>query len=327
MANPALSVVIPTYNRAAYLPSAVGSALEQVGVDTEVIVVDDGSTDDTAAVVAARAPRWGPRFRCLRQENAERGAARNQGLRHSRGEFVAFLDSDDVWRSDHAARCVRALEAHPEAVAAYSEYGVIDSEGRVIHEIVSRPPVRGDAFLQALCLKRLIIHPTEVVLRRAAVAGERLFDPDIPGAEDWLLWVRLACRAPLERVGEATVWMRLHAGGTFGAPEKLSESLMTAARRVIDTGLPARLEIPGPRILAINRIHGAYAYYLSGRRREAMQKLRVAVSEYPLAALDPGFLGVAARVCLGTRVGRWVRRWRQRPRRERVEGFGVVTRS
>ena len=98
MTDPLISVVIPTYNRAHYLPAAVGSALAQEGVEVEVVIVDDGSTDDTAAVVERHRARWGARVACHRQANAERSAARNAGLRRTRGGCGACC----------AVRCARA---------------------------------------------------------------------------------------------------------------------------------------------------------------------------------------------------------------------------
>jgi len=138
MPTPLTSVVIPTYNRAGYLPLTVETALAQEGVEVEVVVVDDGSTDDTQAVVERHREAWGGRVRYVWQENAERCVARNHGLRLARGEFVAFLDSDDLWRPNHLSTCVDALVKNPKAAAAYAEHGLIDAEGRVIRARVER---------------------------------------------------------------------------------------------------------------------------------------------------------------------------------------------
>jgi hypothetical protein len=309
-----LSVVIPTFNRSDYLPRAVESALGQVGAEVEVIVVDDGSTDDTPDVLRRLAGRWGRRVRCLRQDNAERSVARNNGLRHTRGRFVAFLDSDDLWRPHHARTCLAALHRHPDAAAVFSEYGLVAGDGRVIRNRVPRPASTGEEFLRDLCLKRLILHPTEVVLRRSALGADHPFDPEIPGAEDWLLWVSLAGRAPLCRVGDPTVWMRIHPKGTFGNPAKFARSLMLAAHKVVATGTPKRLGIPGNRILAINCVHCAYAYYLAGRWSEALPLLAAALRQYPAVLGEGDFWRVASRLCAGKRLSRLIRRTRQRGR-------------
>ena len=311
--SPRVSVVIPTYNRVALLPCAAESVLAQEGVDVELIIVDDGSTDETEAVVSRHMPRWGQRVRYLRREHAERGAARNVGLQMVQGEFVAFLDSDDVWQPHHARTCVAALRRHPEAVAAFGECGQIDVRGRVIRAWVRRPTERR-AIARNLCLKRLILHPTDVVVRRQALNG-LAFDPEIPGAEDWLLWVQLACRGSWEPVGEPTVWMRVHASGvTFGNPQSFTRSLMEAAERVIATGLPSRVGISSERIRAINRTHCAYAWYLNGRWPQARQWLAAALRRYPWIVREPDCWQVAAKLLLGPSVSQRIRAVRQQGR-------------
>jgi len=309
-----ISVVIPTYNRSDYLPQAVESALGQVGVEVEVIVVDDGSTDDTAVIVKQRADKWGERFRYVWQENAERSVARNHGLKHTRGEFVAFLDSDDIWRADHGRKCSKALEEDVPAVAAYGEYGLISADGSVISDCVARPKSEGQSFRRDLCLKRLILHPTEVLIRRSALNMNEVFDPEIPGAEDWLLWVKLAQGALFHRVGEPTVWMRVHPKGTFGNPDKFTRSLLRTAEKVIATGLPEELGIPGKRIVAINRIHCAYAHYLSGNRSESSRLLMLALKDYPAALKEPDIWRVVSRLLVGEKLSRRIRARRQRGR-------------
>jgi glycosyltransferase involved in cell wall biosynthesis len=316
---PSLSVVIPTYNRAEYLPQAVSSALAQGGIEVEVIIVDDGSTDETAAVVGKYRSYWGKRVSYVWQENSERSVARNHGLRYARGEFLAFLDSDDIWLPDHARLCLAALRSHPQAVAAYGEYGLMTADERPIHNWVARPASTGRQFLFDLCLKRLILHPTEVVLRRTAITSNELFDPEIPGAEDWLLWVELASRGDFVPVGQPTVWMRAHPKGTFGAPRKFTRSLMKAAEKVIATGLPSAVGIDGSQILAINRIHCAYAYYLSGETRESRLLLWEALRSYPRALGMADFWRVIVRLGIGERLARRIRAMRNRGRGAAIE--------
>lgn len=315
--TPRLSVVIPTYNRSEFLTAAVESVLAQEEVAVEVIVVDDGSTDDTRAVVENSAARWGERVRYLWQENAERSVARNHGLRHARGEFVAFLDSDDLWRPRHARLCLERLEAHPHAVAVYTECGQITEAGEPIRDFVKRRQPAAGTFRRDLCLKRLILHPTEIVIRRELLVrwmGEAVFDPAIPGAEDWLLWIQLAGRGEFLYIPEATVWMRLHPGSTFGDPDKFEVSLMGAAHKVVATGLPERLGLPAERILAINHTHCAYAHYLSGQMRSARAHLRRALGLYRGVVLERDFWMVVTRLLLGSRVGRHIRTIRHRAR-------------
>jgi glycosyltransferase involved in cell wall biosynthesis len=288
--------------------------LKQDGVEVEVIIVDDGSTDETAMVVAQHAPKWGKRVRYIWQENAERSAARNKGLYFASGEFVAFLDSDDVWRQDHAKACFTALEQDRESAAAYSEYGLISGDGRVIRDEVRRPRRTGQRFLYDLCIKRLILHPSQVILRRCAVKTNLLFDPEITSGEDWLAWVVLARTNPFRTVGKQTVWLRHHANASFAEPDKYSRSLVRAAEKLIALGIPQELGISSRHLVALNRVHGAYAYYLSNNRSGAVRLLKTALEQYPAIVMEHDFWSVVVRLGAGQRLSSRIRAIRQRPR-------------
>jgi glycosyltransferase involved in cell wall biosynthesis len=322
---PALtSVVIPTYNRAEYLPLTVASALAQDGAEVEVIVVDDGSTDATASVVEKYRTAWGERFRYIRQENAERSIARNHGLRYARGEFVAFLDSDDLWRPHHVRSCVAALRANPEAVAAYSEHGLVDANGKAIEDFVRRPTFDLEQFKREVCRKQLIVFPGEVLIRRSNLedlfGGTDVFDPEAVMLEDWLLWVNLLRTGTFCRVGDATVWRRLHANNTWGNPEKFVQQSIRVTEKVIATGLPKHLGLSGSRILAINRTHCAYAFYLSGQWSLARKHLIAALREDAGVLRERHFWTVALRLCIGKRLSIRIRSARHKGKGNLIAG-------
>jgi glycosyltransferase involved in cell wall biosynthesis len=201
-AAPTVSVVVPTYNRAGLLPRALDSALAQTFGDLEVLVVDDGSTDATAALVNGYAARDG-RVRYLRQpENAGVSAARNRGLREARGALVAFLDSDDEWLPYKLARQVDLFRRSPEAVGLV--YGGVENVGPGGERTVHTPRHGGDLY-RAL-LERNVIHGTSgVVLRRSAAARAGPFDEGIPAIEDWEYWIRVARHAEAAYVPEPLI--------------------------------------------------------------------------------------------------------------------------
>ena len=310
------SVIIPTYNRAGYLTLTVESALAQEGVEVEVIIIDDGSTDDTRAVVETRKEAWGERVRYVWQENAERCVARNHGLRLSRGEFVAFLDSDDLWRPNHLRTCVEALRKNPSAAAAYAEYGQIDAESRVIRTLVARPAYTADELKRELCLKSLILCPTEVVVRRSALdtayGSTDVFDLEMVIFEDWLVWTTLLLTSEFVGTGEQTTWHRLHGGNSWGDPEKFVPQSIRATEKIIATGLPASFGIKAKRVRAINLTHCAYAYYLAGDWSRARHYLARALRENIWVLRESHFWIVGARLCAGKRLSRAVRAARHR---------------
>ncbi len=134
MAEPLVSVIVPTFNRGYCLERTVRSALAQTHRRLEVLVIDDGSTDDTRDVVAALAVD--PRVRYIWQENQHVSAARNMGLRHARGAYIAFLDSDDVWMPWKLELQLACMEASPEIGMTWTDMDAVDPEGRVTSRLL-----------------------------------------------------------------------------------------------------------------------------------------------------------------------------------------------
>jgi len=190
---PRVSVVIPTYNSSDLVVQAVASVLAQSYADYEIIVVDDGSTDNTRNVLAPYADR----IRYVWQENQERSAARNRGIRLACGELVAFLDADDVWLSGHLEQHVTALDDNPEAVLAYSSVQFIDTDGlpTKYHGHPHLGAVGGQTVVQSayprLCFG-CAMFTCGVVVRRSAFDRAGLFDTHLNLGEDWEMWIRLA---------------------------------------------------------------------------------------------------------------------------------------
>ena len=192
--GPLVSVVIPTYNRPEATERAARSVLAQTHRALELLVIDDGSTDDTAA----RVERIGdPRLRVVRQENGGVARARNRGLAEARGAYVAFLDSDDEWRPDKLARQVAAMEAAPARVGFCSTGAEIRSAAGVER---CGPGPRGNAFA-ALLLTNHVHAPTSCgLIRREVHEAVGGFDPTLPAIEDWEWLQRVARLYDLEVV-------------------------------------------------------------------------------------------------------------------------------
>jgi glycosyltransferase involved in cell wall biosynthesis len=135
----AVSIVLPTYNRAAFLPEALAAVRAQTFIDWELIVIDDGSTDDTGEVVGRLTAGWQQAVRYIRQPNRGPAAARNAGIDHADGRYVAFYDSDDLWLPHHLAVCVEGLEANPDVDWVCAAMRLEDQvSGRVIQPTTFR---------------------------------------------------------------------------------------------------------------------------------------------------------------------------------------------
>jgi glycosyltransferase involved in cell wall biosynthesis len=202
-----LSVIIPTYNRSGFLPGVVQS-LRDSGIDgLEILVMDDGSTDDTAAVANA----LGEPVRYVRQANAGPATARNHGFDLCRGKYVAFVDSDDEWLPGAAAGLTDMLDRHLEIDVLFTEARMGNRQdgfvswidiagGAPFATLPFREPEPGLRILERRPLFRRMAERNMVfisctVLRREAFASAGMFDPTLCGAADWHLWLRLASRA------------------------------------------------------------------------------------------------------------------------------------
>jgi glycosyltransferase involved in cell wall biosynthesis len=185
-----VSVIIPTYNRSTLVREAVASALAQQDVALEVIVVDDGSVDDTAAVLKS----FGSFICTVLQSHGGVSYARNTGIRAAAGDWLAFLDSDDLWLPEKLREQLDFLEAHPEYKICQTEEIWIRNGHRLNPKKYHRKP-RGYCFSQLL--ERCLISPSAVVVHRELFEEVGLFDEGLPACEDYDLWLRIGYRYPI----------------------------------------------------------------------------------------------------------------------------------
>ena len=186
-----VSVILPTYHRAALLPRSIGSVLDQTDGDLELIVVDDGSEDDTETVVAAIDD---PRVRYVKlPRNRGLPGARNVGVAEARGAYLAFQDSDDVWHREKLARQRAFLDAHPDAGVAYCDMRRVLADGRTFYH---RSPtiVRGRLVAPETRYWQSYMLAMQPVLMRRECLVEELFDARMVGLEDLDLHLRVSRR-------------------------------------------------------------------------------------------------------------------------------------
>lgn len=201
-ADPLVSVVLPTYNRARLLPRSIGSVLAQGYPNLELIVADDCSTDDTEAVVRSFAD---PRVRYLRcPRNGGPGYARNRGIEVARGDFIAFQDSDDEWLTDKLDRQVALLQKSPPEVGMVcGAYVVWLGDDRLDNHPLSASAERGDFEPDLLYGFRYT--PPTWLLRRECLLTTGPFDESLPNREDWDLMFRVMPRWRLRGVHEPVI--------------------------------------------------------------------------------------------------------------------------
>ena len=286
--NPLVSVIIPAYNAAHLLPDAIESALAQTYHPLEVIVVDDGSTDETPEVLA----RYGSRVTAFRQDNGGVAAARNRALEAAQGVYVACLDADDIWRPDKIEIQVGLMT---------DGVGLIGSSADETGESGRRTR----AVSRAEILVNNPFSASSVLFRMACVRELGPFDPrrDFLGVEDWDLWLRIADRYRALYLFRNTVTIRAVAGSVSSIGN--AEAMFRAEMAVLDkhaagagAGISDRLL--WRRARAHRHFAAAWGAAMAGRRADSVTHLKAAFRLNPLQLCQRKPLALGWRVATGT---------------------------
>ena len=222
-ARPRVSIIIPTYNRANFLGDAVASALGQDYQDIEVIVIDDGSTDETKDVLATFRDR---RLVCVRQDNAGRSRARNRAIAMARGEYITFLDSDDYYLPSKVGTQVAFLDANPEYGMAYMSGLCVDDDRQALN-MTYHASISGKIYPQIAFYCPHTITLPNVIVRKEILQQVGPFDEAMQRFEDTDLWRRVSKITSIAGIDEIGCHIRTHAGNTLQAcdPESISSAI------------------------------------------------------------------------------------------------------
>jgi glycosyltransferase involved in cell wall biosynthesis len=237
--TPAVSVVVATYNYGRFLAGALESALAQTFRDLEVVVVDDGSADETPAVV--RPFLADPRVRCVRTDHLGQPGAKNVGIRLARAPLVAFLDADDLWLPAKLERQLPLFEIDRRVGVVYSRRLLMDEEGWPLE--YEQPPLYRGRVLEAMFRTNFVCF-SSVVVRRRAFEQAGLFDERLALAIDYDQWLRVARHWHFDYVDEPLVKYRVgHANLSRRVEERLT-TVLGIMRRFLDEGSGRRLVSP-----------------------------------------------------------------------------------
>ena len=294
---PKVAVIIPTYNRAALVIEAIRSVLSQTFTDFEILVIDDGSSDGTAAAVQQQ----GAPVRYLWQPNSRQGAARNRGLQQTDAEFASFLDSDDLWLPEKLSRDLGALESEPGAALIYSNVEYISAAGVPVDYRRDRSPV--GKVLPALSRHNFIAASTVTVRRRPFLdAGGFSEDPDLSGSEDWEAWMRLATAHEFTYCSRVNTRIRVQGERMMGDPKNMQRAML-AALAAVESNAEIGRQL-GAQMLAMRASmyhHIAMNYCAAEQERCGRHWLgRTLTTHWPIAA-TPRFLGTCVRAFVGRR--------------------------
>jgi glycosyltransferase involved in cell wall biosynthesis len=275
-AEPKVSAIIPAYNAERFLGQAIGSVLAQTHPVSECIVVDDGSTDGTAAV----AERHGDRVRLIRQPNAGVAAARNRGAREARGELLAFLDADDRWLPERVERQVEALRSRPGVEAVVCATRVVNGELEPLGVLEQDPTVTPDDML--LCRARVVSTSSNLLIKRSAFERIGGFDKRLSTSADWALMFRLVAADTLAVLSDPLVEYRVHGTNMSSNVARFEGDMLAAFDGIFDDpDTPSGLR--GLRRRAYANLHRMIAgsYFVQRRYRSFGREAVRSIAAHP----------------------------------------------
>jgi glycosyltransferase involved in cell wall biosynthesis len=257
--KPSVSVVIPTYNYAQFLSIAIDSALAQTCVPLEVIVVDDGSTDETPRVLE----RYRGQIQVIRKSNGGLAAARNSGVAASRGQWIAFLDSDDCWLPEKLDRQLARAALDSNVGLVHCGALEVDSEGQVVRERLDG--LEGAVAAEMLLFRRTVVllAGSTMIVRRNVFDEVGGFDEHLRHSEDWDFCYRVALGHKIAFVKQALVRYRLHATNMHKNVAAMEAAMMSAYQKAFSNAPP---ELRRLRRRAYGRLHTVLAgsYFARG---------------------------------------------------------------
>ena len=228
--NPLVSVIIPTYNRGWALKKAIDSVLAQDFTDFELIVVNDGSTDNTQEILSS----YKEDIIVLKQNNKGVSSARNRGIASASGRFIAFLDSDDLWLPQKLSTQVDFFNSNPEALICQTE------EEWIRNSIFVNPKKRhrklsGDIFEQSLYL--CLVSPSAVMIKRSLFEKTGMFDESLPACEDYDMWLRVSCRYPVYLIDTPLIIKRGGHADQLSRSSGLDRYRIQSLKKIIESNL------------------------------------------------------------------------------------------
>lgn len=299
MSHPTVSVIVPAYNCPDLLAEALQSVRAQTYADYEVIVVDDGSDDETWRVARELAEGW-PKLRAVRIEHRGLAAARNRGIAEMTGEWIALLDADDLWRGDKLQRCMDYLAAHPELSIVYTPMAPVGADGEPIRGHCK--PCHAGKLTERL-FHSIFVHDPAAVFHKRVIERCGGFDESLPVCVGHEFWLRVSTEFEFGLIDEPLALRRWSEGS-------LTRSNRSRGRRVKADMLERfyferggrDLVAPGPAMRRLSRVHYSAGKILLKERNctdarhhlaKAIRYSRANLKAYPLylASRLGGLLG------------------------------------
>jgi glycosyltransferase involved in cell wall biosynthesis len=294
---PKVTVVIPAYNAMQFLPKTVESVLAQTFSDWELLIVNDGSSDN---IVQWATHITDDRVKLISQKNQGVSAARNTGIMQSSGEYLAFLDADDLWKPTKLEKQVRRFEEYPAAGLVYTWTTLVDALGKPIKRAIASQ-LEGNVWEQIL-VANMIGNGSSAMIRRSCFETVGMFDPKLSSAADRDMWIRIASCYPFAVVKEPLTLWRQHTNSM----SKNCQSMMQDLREVIEKNFQS---VPLDLLHLRNRSYSYMHLYQSwnavdnGNLEQATHFRQQAFWHYPQICFYHNYIRLSLAILLISRFG------------------------
>ncbi|MGB3655167.1 MAG: glycosyltransferase [Rivularia sp. (in: cyanobacteria)] len=285
---PCCSIIIPAYNAIKYLPETLESVLKQTFTEFEVLIINDGSSDN---IVEWFGNVTDPRVKLTSQQNQGVSAARNTGIAEAKGEYIAFIDADDLWEATKLEKQLQCLKNNPSLGLVHTAMTLIDEEGKSLGRTFTSN-VEGDA-LKPLLEQNTIVTSSVIVRHSCLEVG---FDNNLTSSEDWELWVRIASRYPFAFIKEPLVYYRQHPNNTTKNWQMLEQDLHSIEQ--VFQSVPQELSYLKNRTYAHANIYLAWKALQTGYCQQAAYFRDRAIQHYPKILFSPQIIRLSSAIAL-----------------------------
>jgi glycosyltransferase involved in cell wall biosynthesis len=296
---PKVDIIIPAYNAAKYLPLAIESVVTQTFEDWRILLVDDGSTDNTFELLTPFIQQLGPKLKYIKKPNGGLPAARNTAIRNSSAELLALLDADDIWLPCRLAESVKCFENRPEVGLAYGLISRIGPEGAIFDTFAGNPEHAEGKIAPYIYMRRVELPCPTVTFRRKCVDEVGMFDETLRATEDRDLWLRIALRYEVAFVSQVLAFYRTSPSSMSTDPERMLKAQLQFIEKhhgAPGCGLLARRR-------ALGRVYKQHADALGNRRQfaAALRSSLRAIALYPMDIGNARTAGSMLLRCMGLR--------------------------
>jgi len=284
---PKASIVIPTYNRGKYISATINSVLSQTFKDFEIIVVDDGSTDDTHKELE----QFGAKIKIINQPNSERAVSRNNGVKNSSGEYIAFLDSDDLWAENKLEKQVEALDNKKNTILVYGQSHRINDKGERIKTARRQMKGYNGTVFESLLMRNFVVSATPMIRREYFDKTSGFQTKYIP-YEDWEFWLRFSLLGEFYFLPNHLSYYRIHPEQSV--KQATAENIERVTNLLLKDSFTLKeiLETTKRKSLGLANLRYCYWYLLANQPQVAKEKITKAINLYPQFLFDPRWIGL-----------------------------------